>query len=95
LGVGGKRVESWWLEEWSVDGSGWMALLFLWPSPFFYTPFFPFLGRDADGVFLSFLSSQSTWDVPLFPPFFAFFTFLFACFSSWSLSSLMIQIGLN
>jgi hypothetical protein len=29
LGVGGKRVESWWLEEWSVDGSGWMALLFL------------------------------------------------------------------
>jgi hypothetical protein len=98
LGVGGKRVESWWPEGWSVDGSGWMALLLLWPSPFLYTPFFLFWGGDADGgrgVFLSSLSSQSTWGVPLFSPFFAFFTFLLACFSSWSLPSLMIQTSLN
>jgi hypothetical protein len=59
---------------------------------------FPFWGGDADGgrgVFHSSLSSQSTWCVPIFSPFSAFFTFLLACFSSWSLPSLMIQIGLN
>jgi hypothetical protein len=77
----------------------WMALLFLWPSPFLYTPFFLFWGRDADGgrgVFLSSLSSQSTWGCsPSFLLSLPFFTFLLACFSSWSLPSLMIQIGLN
>jgi hypothetical protein len=60
--------------------------------------FFLFWGGDADGgrgVFHSSLSSQSTWGVPLFSPFSAFFTFLLACFSSWSLPSLMIQISLN
>jgi hypothetical protein len=76
-----------------VDG----IVVFVTKSLLLYT-FFPFWERDADGgreVFLSFLSSQSTWGVSLFPPFFAFFTFLFTCFSSWSLPSLMIQIGLN
>jgi hypothetical protein len=65
---------------------------------FLFIYLFPFWGRDADGggkVLLSSHSSQSTWGVPFFPPFFAFFTFRLACFSSWSLPSLMIQIGFN
>jgi hypothetical protein len=47
-------------------------------GPFLYTPFSIFWGREADGgkrVFLSSLSSHSTWVVPLFSPFFAFLTF--------------------
>jgi hypothetical protein len=39
---------------------------------------FPFRGREADGdrgVFLSSLSSHSTWVVPLFSTFSAFLTF--------------------
>jgi hypothetical protein len=89
--VGGQR-SGMSMEKW-VDG----IVVPVTKSFLLYT-FFPFWGRDADGgreVFLSYLSSQSTWGVSFFPPFFAFFTFLFAFFSCWSLPSLMIQIGLS
>jgi hypothetical protein len=58
--------------EW-VDG---LVAPVTWSLPL-YT-FFHFWGREADGgrgVFLSSLSSHSTWVVPLFSPFFAFLTF--------------------
>jgi hypothetical protein len=58
--------------EW-VDG---LLAPVTWSLPL-YT-FFHFWGRETDGgrgVFLSSLSSHSTWGVPLFSPFFAFFTF--------------------
>jgi hypothetical protein len=66
--------------------------------PSFYTPFsifgvemlmevegfsIPLLALKAHGVFPSFLLSLP------------FSLFLLACFSSWSLPSLVIQIGLN
>jgi hypothetical protein len=68
--VGGRGVVYRW--EW-VDG----LVVPVTRSLPLYT-FFLFWGGDADGgrgVFLSSLSSQSTWGVPLFSPFSAFFTF--------------------
>jgi hypothetical protein len=68
--VGGRGVVCRW--EW-VDG----LVVPVTRSLPLYT-FFLFWGGDADGgrgVFLSSLSSQSTWGVPLFSPFSAFFTF--------------------
>jgi hypothetical protein len=55
---------------------GWASSPVTWSLPL-YT-FLHFWGREADGgrgVFLSSLSSHSIWGVPLFSPFFAFFTF--------------------
>jgi hypothetical protein len=62
-----RRVVCQW--EW-VDG----IVVPVTKSLLLYT-FLPFWGRDADGVFLSFLSSQSTWGGPLFPPFFSYSLF--------------------
>jgi hypothetical protein len=79
LDCGGEReAESWWMGRWSD---------LLCPGPLFYTLFSIFGEREADGgrgVFLSSLSSHSTWAV--FP------LFSFLCLFSLCSANLLLKL---